>query len=85
LEGTGDTSYYFLGQFIGTKGQNRRLEAFRIEVVGEFAERFDVYYQAHIENTGDTGWKRNGEYCGTPGLELRVEAIAVYIAEKDKA
>jgi uncharacterized protein YjdB len=82
LQDIGDTSWHFLGQFIGTRGQSKRLEAFAIEVVGDAASRYDVYYKAHIQDDGDTAWERNGSWCGTRGQNKRLEAIAIYLADR---
>ena len=82
LQDIGNVGSKFLGEFIGTRGEARRLEGFAIEMLGPFANEFDVYYRAHLEGTGDTGWHRNGEFCGTQGQWRRLEAMAVFIAEK---
>ena len=67
LQKIGDTGWVPLGSFIGTRGQGRRLEGFAIRVVGPAADRYDVWYAAHIKSEvddpsrdGDTPWARNG-------------------------
>ena len=55
LEGEGDVGPKYLGEFIGTRGQSRRLEGFAIEVVGEYADRFDVSYGQNIRTRLPTG------------------------------
>ena len=37
------------GNFVGTRGQFRRLEGCAIQVVGPKAYNYDVFYAAHLE------------------------------------
>ena len=77
----GDTPWIDQGDYCGTRGQNRRLEAIWIELA-EGADRFDVYYSAHLCRFGWTGWFKNGQMCGTRGEYRQVEAIKVFLAAK---
>ncbi len=36
----------------GTTGQAKQLEAFKISLVGDSADNYDVYYRAHVANIG---------------------------------
>jgi uncharacterized protein YjdB len=75
IENQGDVFASAPQQFVGTKGQSRRLEGFTIQpppVAG-----LEIEYMAHIENQGDTHWHRNGHYCGTRGQSRRVEGFAI--------
>ena len=77
----GDTRWVEQGEFCGTRGENLRIEAIWIELA-EGADRFDVYYSAHLCRFGWTGWFKNGQMCGTRGEYRQVEAIKVFLAEK---
>lgn len=61
-------------QIIGTTGQGKRLEAFKIYLNGEL-ENATIQYQAHIQDIGWQDWKQNGEIAGTTGQAKQVEAI----------
>ena len=50
--------------------------------MAEGADRFDVYYSAHLCRFGWTGWFKNGQMCGTRGEYRQVEAIKVFLAAK---
>ena len=79
LQGTGDALFVNEGEFIGTRGQSRRLEGFAIELTGPSAANYDVIYMAHLAGTGDTGFFQNGQVCGTRGQSRQVEGILVRI------
>ncbi len=70
------------GQLSGTTGQNKRLEGIKIELTGEVANYYDVYYRVHCEEYGWRGWSKNGEFAGTEGYGLRLEAIQVILVAK---
>jgi uncharacterized protein YjdB len=82
LEGIGDVPFVNEGQFIGTRGQSRRLEGFAIRLTEPAAAKFDVVYMAHLQGTGDTGFFQNGQFCGTRGQSRRVEGILVRVSPK---
>ena len=56
-----------------------RLEAIQIELTGENADEYDVYYRTHVQNFGWTGWARDGESCGSAGYAYRLEGIEILI------
>lgn len=73
------------GAVAGTTGEAKRLEAIRIVLNGEVAEKYDVYYQVHCAKFGDMGWAKNGEWAGTNGYAKAVEAITIRLVEKGSA
>ena len=77
----GDTRWVGDGEYCGTRGQQRRVEAIWAELAEGF-DRFDVYYSAHLCRFGWTGWFKNGQMCGTRGEYRQVEAIKMFLAEK---
>jgi uncharacterized protein YjdB len=82
LEQIGDLPWVSEGQFVGTRGQSRRLEGFAIKLTGKHASEFTVKYMAHLQGTGDTRWFSDGEFCGTRGESRRVEGICVKVVKK---
>lgn len=70
------------GQIGGTTGQSKRLEAIRIRLSGELAEKYDIYYRVHSSHFGDLGWAKNGQIAGTCGFGKSIEAISIKLVEK---
>lgn len=70
------------GEMSGTSGQAKRLEAIQIQLYGEAAERYDVYYRVHAQTYGWLGWAKNGEPAGTEGMSKRLEAIQIVLLPK---
>ena len=70
------------GELAGTTGQAKRLEAIEIKLTDEMAEKYDVYYRAHVQTYGWLGWAKNGESAGTEGLAKRLEAVEIVLVEK---
>lgn len=58
------------GQWAGTKGKSKQIEAVEIKVA-------DIAYIAHVEETGDTIWMADGMTAGTTGQQKRLEAIRI--------
>ena len=67
---------------IGTEHQSRRIEAFSMNLKGDLAEKYDVYYRVHAQNYGWLGWAKNGEIAGTSGHSFRLEGIEIIFVEK---
>ncbi|MCL1847597.1 MAG: S8 family serine peptidase, partial [Coriobacteriia bacterium] len=53
------------GGLSGTEGKSLRLEALKINLTGDLAEYYDIYYRVHAENVGWMGWAKNGDVAGT--------------------
>ena len=66
----------------GTNGEAKRLEAICIDLTGEMAEHYDVYYRVHAQTFGWLGWAKNGEESGTAGYAKRLEGIQIVLVEK---
>jgi len=71
------------GQMSGTSGQAKRLEAIRINLTGEMAAHYDVYYRVHAQTYGWLNWAKNGEAAGTAGLAKRLEGIQIVLVPKN--
>ncbi|MBD1221408.1 N-acetylmuramoyl-L-alanine amidase [Virgibacillus halodenitrificans] len=72
------------GGISGTTGQDKRIEAIEINLTGEIATHYDVYYRVHAQSFGWLGWARNGMKAGSEGLSKRVEAIEIKLVPKGK-
>ena len=59
-----------------------RVEAVKIHLTGEAAERYDIWYHLHTQRFGWMGWAKNGEPAGTVGYSFRVEAIEIVLTSK---
>ena len=70
------------GEIAVTTGEAKRLEAVQIELTGELAEQYDIYYRTHGQSYGWLGWAKNGELAGTEGLSKRMEAMQIVLVEK---
>lgn len=64
------------GSLVGTTGKSKRLEAIRIKLTGEIAQRYDVYYSTHCQKYGWMNWTKgiendeeNGGWCGTNDIK----------------
>lgn len=75
---------YTTGQ-AGTTGRALSIEAVGIQLTGELADRYNVYYRVHSATLGWLDWTCNGESAGTQGFAYAIEAIEIRILEKDKA
>ena len=70
------------GEMSGTQGQSKRLEGICIELYGEVADYYDIYYRVHAQDIGWMGWAKNGECAGTAGRSARLEGIQIVLVPK---
>nr|MCR5616114.1 InlB B-repeat-containing protein [Saccharofermentans sp.] len=70
------------GEMSGTQGESKRLEGICIELYGEIAEYYDIYYRVHAQDIGWMGWAKNGECAGTAGRSARLEGIQIVLVPK---
>jgi uncharacterized protein YjdB len=82
LESKGDV-YGHDNQWVGTKGQWRRLEGFSIKPYDVSDDDFHLEYFAHLQDIGDTAWVRQGQFIGTRGQYRRLEGFGIRVAGKD--
>lgn len=73
------------GALSGTVGMGKRLEAIQVELYGEAAQHYDVYYRVHAQSYGWLGWAKNGSPAGTAGLSKRLEAVQIVVLPKGSA
>lgn len=55
------------GQYAGTVGKSKRMEAIRMELTGELANRYEVLYRVHMQTYGWSSWTKGGDTAGTVG------------------
>ena len=73
------------GTMSGTSGKAKRLEAICINLTGEMAAHYDVYYRVHAQTYGWLGWSKNGAPAGTAGMAKRLEGIQIVLVPKNGA
>lgn len=64
------------GEWVGTRGQKRRLEAFRIAMLDPPAG-LRMQYLCHLQDVGDTDWVTDQRDCGTRNQSRRLEGFAI--------
>ena len=82
VQGYGWLNWMKDGNYSGTQGESKRLEAVQIELTGEAEEQYDIYYRVHAQTYGWLGWAKNGASAGTEGLSKRLEAIEIVMVKK---
>ncbi len=71
------------GQQAGTTGANKPIEAIKINLTGQLADTYDVYYRVYSQNHGWFGWAKNGELAGSVGFAYAVQSIEIQLCTKD--
>lgn len=66
------------GATAGTTGQNRRMEAYVVNLNGA-PPGTTIEYRGHVKNVGwvPSGWTPEGQVCGTTGQNDRMEAVMI--------
>ncbi len=82
---TDQSKWFKNGQMAGTSGEAKRLEAICINLTGEMAEKYDIYYRVHAQSYGWLGWAKNGAPAGTAGYAKRLEGIQIVLVPKGGA
>lgn len=75
VAGTGWLSPAKLKAVIGTTGQSRQLEAYKLSVSGTITG--GIEYSAYVQDTGWQDWVKDGAVAGTEGKNKRIEAIKI--------
>ncbi len=61
------------------------MEAIKLHLTGEVAEKYDIYYRVHTQAFGWLDWAKNGEPSGTKDYAKRIEAVQVKVVPKGKS
>ena len=80
-----ETAWRENGAMSGTSGQSKRLEAIQIELTGEDAAKYDVWYCVHAQQFGWLGWAKSGEKAGSAGYARKLEAFQVNFVRKGES
>lgn len=72
--------YVGSGEIAGVEGS--QVEAIKVELTGDLATYFNVWYRVHASNIGWMGWAKNGEPAGTSSLGYAAEGIQIRILPK---
>lgn len=59
------------------------IQAVKVELEGNAAVQYDIYYRTYCQNYGWLDWAKNGEIAGTIGMNKRVEAFEVKLIPKN--
>lgn len=77
------------GAEAGSHGQSKRVEAIQIYLTGQLAEKYDIYYRAHIQSYGWLQWVKGvspeenpNNWSGSMGLSKRMESLQIQLVEK---
>lgn len=68
--------------YAGTTGRALAMEAVTIRLTGDNAEKYDIYYRAHVTNFGWLGWAKNGEKAGSAGYAYTLQALEIKVLPK---
>ena len=85
VAGYGWTDEVQTGAMLGTEGQSRALESIKLNLTGDDAENYDIYYRVHSSNFGWLGWAKNGEKAGTEEYGYAIEAVQIAVLPKGSA
>ena len=67
---------YYIGQ------QDYALQALQMKLTGDWADKYDLYYQAYVSGSGWTDWAKNGATAGTIGTGKNVLGYRALIVNK---
>lgn len=81
LSGYGWLDWAENGAPLGGEDGDAPLEAVRLNLTGQLAENYDVYYTV-FQNGAWTPWAMNGESAGQEGVSLRVDGIRASVVSK---
>ena len=81
LSGLGWLSWAYDGAETGGPGGTQPLEALRMELTGELAEGYDLYYKV-LQNGAWTPWAVNGGTAGVEGAGLWIQGIRASITAR---
>ena len=81
----GNSTSEVKGALSGTEGKGLRLEAIKIELTGDLAKNYDIYYRVRPDIYGWLGWAKNGEQAGTAGYGMKLVGLQICVLQKGSA
>lgn len=70
------------GHVAGSTGKGLRVEAIEVQLTGQLAHDYDVWYCTHVQQAGWLGWAVNGAPSGSIDRGLRIEALKLQLVPK---
>lgn len=64
-------------QVAGTTGSGLPIEAVKIQLIGQNASKYDIYYRTYVQNIGWLDWAKNGISSGSDTYGLEAYQVAV--------
>ena len=80
-----ESTWHHGGEVSGTTGRSKAIEAIQLQLIGELAKQYDIYYRVHAADIGWMGWVKNGAPAGTELETRQVEAIQIAIVKKNSS
>ncbi|MBU3182556.1 peptidoglycan-binding protein [Clostridium psychrophilum] len=80
IQTIGDVVGKIEGQFEGTMGQAKRIEAITI-FIKKILSGYKLQYQVYIQTIGWQNWKESGQLAGTQGKSLQIETLRIKIVK----
>lgn len=78
-----ESTWHHGGEVSGTTGRSKAIEAIQLQLIGELAKQYDIYYRVHAADIGWMGWVKNGNLSGTTGQARQMEAINIRLVGDD--
>lgn len=72
------------GYSAGNEGNSLRMEAVKLNLTGEGAKNYDVYYRTYSDTLGWSGWAKNGAPAGSEGYGKKIRSLEIIISWKDE-
>lgn len=82
LQNVGWQGWVSDGKIAGTTGQNRQMEALRINLSKNGVSM--ITYRAHVQHYGWLDWVQSGETAGTTGQSYRLEGVQIKLKDEYK-
>ena len=68
----------------GQLSNNQAIQTIKINLSGEIANYYDVYYRVHVQNFGWLGWTKNGQPAGSVNYNYHIEAVQISLNRKNE-
>ena len=83
MQGSGWQDWSSAGNDSGRPGANKRLEAVKVRLTEELAQKYDVYYRVYVDGDGWLDWASNGDPAGSSGRSKAIYGIQIKLLKKD--
>ena len=70
------------GTLTGVPSDGNYVQAVQLQLTGEAAQQYDVYYSVTSSGQGKMGWAKNGEVAGTVDIGERLLSLEVVLLPK---